>query len=89
MNRVYVRTIAVLLLVAFASMGTLVLTDNFVPKAHADHGCILALVECIRAFADAVEACADILDEGITPECLAAGIIAWHTCKHAADDCFG
>ena len=46
-------------------------------------------VECIRAFADAVEACADILDEGITPECLAAGIIAWHTCKHAADDCFG
>ena len=89
MNRFHVRTVVVLLLIAFASMGTLVLTDNFVQEAEADHGCVPALVECIRAIADTVEACGDILNEGITPECIAAGIIAYYTCKHAADDCLG
>lgn len=87
MKRFHVKTLAVLVLIAFASMGTFVLTDNFVPKAHADHGCIPAVVECLLAVAAAIEACSTA--EGITPECVAAGIIALHTCLHAVDDCVG
>ena len=83
MNRFHVRTVAVLLLIAFASMGTLVLTDNFVPQAQADDGCIAAAVACLHAIADAIEACED----GIDAECIAAGLNAWILCLHALEEC--
>ncbi|MXZ00303.1 hypothetical protein F4Y93_06510 [Candidatus Poribacteria bacterium] len=85
MNRFHVKTLAVFVLIAFAAMGAFVLTDNFVPQAHADHGCIPAAIECLNAIADALEACAD----GVTPECIAAGITAYYACQHAWNDCFG
>ncbi len=85
MNRFHVKTSAVLVLIAFAAMGAFVLTDNFVPKAEAHHGCIPAAVECIHAIADALEACAN----GVNPECIAAGFTAIEKCEHAWNACFG
>ena len=84
MKRVYVRTIAVLLLIAFASMGTLVLTDNFVPQAHADDGCEAAAA-CAAAIEDALVACQD----GFDAECIAAIVNAVVLCAHAWEECFG
>ena len=81
MNRVYVRTIVVLLLIAFASMGTLVLTDNFVPQAHAGDDCFQEALECLIAIRQAINICADV---GIfAPECLAAAENAITECEEA------
>ena len=85
MNRFHVKTMAVLVLIAFASMGAFVFTDNFVPQAQADHGCIPAAVECLHAIADALEACQD----GVTPECIAAALTAIDKCEHALNACWG
>lgn len=87
MNRVYVRTIAVLLLVAFASMGTLVLTDNFVPQAHADGDCFQEVLECAIAIVLAINICKEA---GIfTPECVAAAENAIDECQDVLEACFG
>lgn len=83
MKRFQIRTIAVVVLVAFASMGTLVLTDNFVPEAEANHGCIPATIECIIAILEAIEACKN----GPNAECIAAAINAYNKCEHAWNDC--
>ena len=85
MNRVYVRTIAVLLIVAFAAMGTLVLTDNFVPQAHAAGDCFEEAVECAIAIADAIIICGGGNEEG----CAAAIITVIRECAEAWAACFG
>ena len=85
MNRFHVRTVAVLLLIAFASMGTLVLTDNFVPQAQADDGCAAAAAACVQAVKDAIEACKD----GIDLDCFMAVANAINLCAHAWDECGG
>ena len=85
MNRFHVRTVAVLLIVAFASMGTLLLTDNFVPQAHADDGCAAAAAACAQAITDAIDACRD----GIDIECILAIVNAIELCAHAWEECGG
>ncbi len=85
MNRFQVKTLAVLVLIAFASMGAFVLTDNFVPKAHANDGCAAAAAACGDAVEHALETCANAIDLA----CLLAAINAWNLCVHAAEECFG
>ena len=83
MNRFQVKTLAVLVLIAFASMGAFVLTDNFVPQAHADDGCFAAAVACALAIIDVIEKCAG----GVDADCVAAIFTAIEKCQHAADEC--
>ena len=85
MNRFHVKTIAVLVLIAFASMGAFILTDNFVPEAHADDECEAAAAACGDAVEHALETCAKAVDLA----CLLAAINAWNLCVHAAEVCFG
>ena len=80
MNRFHVRTLAVLVLIAFAAMGAFVLTDNFVPEAEADHGCLAAAIECVLAILDVMDKCPG-------PDCLLAVLTMIEKCQHAVDDC--
>ena len=73
MNRFHVKVIAVLVLIAFTSMGAFVLTDNVVQEAHADDDCAAA---CGDAFEHALETCAKAVDLA----CLLAAIKAWNLC---------
>ena len=86
MNRFHVRTVAVLLIVAFASAGAFVLTDSTVPEAHADHGCLAAGIECLLALIDVADKC---FGGNPGPDCLPAIFTAIEKCEHAANDCFG
>ena len=85
MNRVYVRTLAVTILIAMVSMGAFVLTDNFVPQAHADGDCLEEAVECATAIVNAIRICAD----GDEAACASAIITVITECAEAWAACFG
>ena len=87
MNRIHVKTLTVLVLIGLASVGAFVLTDSFVPQAHADGDCFQEALECLIAIGQAINICADV---GIfAPECLAAAENAIDECQEAWEVCFG
>ena len=86
MNRFHVRTTAVLLLIAFASVGAFVLTDSFVPQAQADDDCAAAAAACASAVEQALVACQDDL---LALPCVMAIVNVIVKCGQAVIICLG